>query len=196
MRPFVTACVSVLLLSLTACGGGPELQTAPSSVATSPPPASGTPLPESKAPETQAPETQAPETQAPETQAPETQAPETQAPETQAPETQAPETQAPTPRPSRKAVLARPGTVCGEIQPPGGGPMAAVAVAAGRADCGTALRTFRTYYRRDTPKQGSAGVATVDGWRCASNSAAQANISGRLSTCQKAATKIVADVIP
>ncbi|MFI7644135.1 hypothetical protein [Nonomuraea sp. NPDC049400] len=161
VRPRVTACVPVLLLSLTACGGGLELQTAPSSPATSPPPASGTPVPESKAAETQA-----------------------------------PETKAPTPRPSRKPELARPGTVCGEIQPPGGGPMAAVAVAAGRADCGTALRTFRTYYRRDTPKQGSAGVATVDGWRCASNSAAQANISGRLSTCQKAATKIVADVIP
>ncbi|MEV1173522.1 hypothetical protein [Nonomuraea sp. NPDC049784] len=113
-------------------------------------------------------------------------------PESKAPETQTPGTKAPTPRPA----LARPGTVCGEIQPPGGGPMAAVAVAADRADCGAALRTFRTYYRRDTPKQGSAGVATVGGWRCASNSAAQANISGRLSTCQKAAAKIVADVIP
>ncbi|WP_433443325.1 hypothetical protein [Nonomuraea sp. CA-141351] len=155
MRPLVTACVSVLLLSLTACGGGPEPRTAQSSPATSPPPASGTPVPK-------------------------------------APETRIPETKAPTPRPA----LARPGTVCGEIQPPGGGPMAAVAVAAGRADCGAALRTFRTYYRSETPKQGSAGVATVGGWRCASNSAAQANTSGRLSTCQKATAKIVADVIP
>ncbi|MFI6732370.1 hypothetical protein ACIBI9_05490 [Nonomuraea sp. NPDC050451] len=161
MRPLVTACVSALLLSLTACGGGPEPLTAPSSPATSPPPASGRPVPESKAPETQP-----------------------------------SETEASTPRPSRRPALARPGTVCGEIQPAGGGPMAAVAVAEGRADCGTALRTFRTYYRRDTPKQGSAGVATVGGWLCTSNSAAQANISGRLSTCRKAATKIVADVIP
>ncbi|MER6950144.1 hypothetical protein ABT294_39615 [Nonomuraea sp. NPDC000554] len=167
----------MLLLSLTACGGAAEPQTAPTSPATSPPPASGTPLPETKAPETKTPETRAPETKAP---------------ETKAPETRAPETRAPTPRPA----LARPGTVCGEIQPPGGGPMAAVAVAAGRIDCRTALRTFRTYYRADTPKQGSAGVATVGGWLCASNSAAQANISGRLSTCRKAATKIVADVIP
>ncbi|MEU0567026.1 hypothetical protein ABZ297_16800 [Nonomuraea sp. NPDC005983] len=162
----------MLLLALTACGGGPEPQTAPTSPATSPPPASGTPLPETKAPETKA--------------------PETKDPETKDPETRTSETKAPTPRPA----LARPGTVCGEIQPPGSGPMAAVAVAAGRIDCRTALRTFRTYYRADTPKQGSAGVATVGGWLCASNSAAQANISGRLSTCRKAATKIVADVIP
>ncbi|MEV4110260.1 hypothetical protein [Nonomuraea sp. NPDC049695] len=156
VRPLVTACVSVLLLSLAACGGGPEPQTAPSSPATPPPPASGTPVPDSEDAETKA----------------------------------------PTPAPSRRPALARPGTVCGEIQPSSDGPIAAVAVAAGRVDCGTALRTFRTYYRRDTPKQGSAGVATVGGWRCASNSAAQANISGRLSTCQKAATKIVADVVP
>ena len=104
--------------------------------------------------------------------------------------------QTPTARPSRKRVLAGPGTVCGEIQPPVGGPMAAVAVAAGRADCRTALKIFRTYYRPSTPKQGSAGVATVGGWRCASNSAAQASISGRLSSCRQAAVKIVADVIP
>ncbi|MEU7860591.1 hypothetical protein [Nonomuraea sp. NPDC049141] len=102
----------------------------------------------------------------------------------------------PTARPSRKRALAGPGTVCGEIQPPGGGAMAAVAVSAGRADCRTALKIFRTYYRPDTPKQGSAGVATVGGWRCASNSAAQANISGRLSSCRQATAKIVADVIP
>ncbi|MFD1544896.1 hypothetical protein [Nonomuraea guangzhouensis] len=112
----------------------------------------------------------------------------------QTPTASAPQT--PTARPSRKRVLAGPGTVCGEIQPPVGGPMAAVAVAAGRADCRTALKIFRTYYRPSTPKQGSAGVATVGGWRCASNSAAQASISGRLSSCRQAAAKIVADVIP
>ncbi|MCA2229709.1 hypothetical protein [Nonomuraea aurantiaca] len=123
--------------------------------------------------------------------------PQAATPATSAPEaarTNAPETGTPTPRPSRQ--LAGPGTVCGELQPPAGGPMAAVAVSAGRADCRTALKVFRTYYRPGTPKQGSAGVATVGGWRCASNSAAQANISGRLSSCQKDAAKIVADVIP
>ncbi|MGW4476761.1 hypothetical protein ACWENQ_44505 [Nonomuraea sp. NPDC004354] len=98
--------------------------------------------------------------------------------------------------PERGPVLAGPGTVCGEIQPPNGGPMAAVAILEGRADCRAAVRTFRSYYRADTPKQGSAGVATVGGWRCASNSAAQANTTGRLSSCRKAAATIVADVIP
>ncbi|NUW41004.1 hypothetical protein [Nonomuraea rhodomycinica] len=102
----------------------------------------------------------------------------------------------PTRRPSPRPSLAGPGTVCGEIQPPGDGPMAAVAISAGRAACGEALRTFRTYYRSQTPKQGSAGVATVGGWLCASNSAAQANVSGRLSTCRKGTARIVADVIP
>jgi hypothetical protein len=59
-----------------------------------------------------------------------------------------------------------------------------------------ALAVFRTYYRRDTPKQGSAGVATVHGWRCASNSSAQASTTGQLSSCQNSSAKIVADVIP
>lgn len=153
MRSRVIACVPVLLLFLSACGGKSEPEAAPPATLATP---------------------------------------ATSAPEPA--KTKAPETGTPKARPSRK--LAGPGTVCGELQPPGGGPMAAVAVSAGRADCRTALKVFRTYYRRDTPKQGSAGVATVGGWRCASNSAAQASISGRLSSCQKAAAKIVADVIP
>lgn len=153
MRSRVIACVPLLLLFVSACGGKPEPEAAPSATLT--------------------------------TQT-------ASAPTTSAP----PVSQTPTARPSRKRALAGPGTVCGEIQPPGGGPMAAVAVSAGRADCRTALGIFRTYYRPGTPKQGSAGVATVVGWRCASNSAAQASISGRLSSCRRAAAKIVADVIP
>jgi hypothetical protein len=71
-----------------------------------------------------------------------------------------------------------------------------VGVLKGQVACSSALAVFRTYYRRDTPKQGSAGVATVHGWRCASNSAAETNTTGRMSTCQTATTKIAADVIP
>jgi hypothetical protein len=71
-----------------------------------------------------------------------------------------------------------------------------VGVLKGHVACSTAVAVFRTYYRSDTPKQGSAGVARVGGWRCASNSAAQANLTGRLSTCQRSATEITADVIP
>ncbi|SEH01888.1 hypothetical protein SAMN05444920_122139 [Nonomuraea solani] len=74
--------------------------------------------------------------------------------------------------------------------------MAAVAVHKGRADCAEALRVFRTYYRPRTPKQGSAGVATVAGWECASNSAAESMRTGRLSSCRKDGTTVVADVIP
>jgi hypothetical protein len=92
--------------------------------------------------------------------------------------------------------LAGPRTNCGAIQPPGNGPMAAVGVLRGRVACTTAMAVFRTYYRKDTPKQGSAGVATVRGWRCASNSAAQTNITGRMSTCRTSTTTISADVIP
>ncbi|MEV6154428.1 hypothetical protein AB0L53_29165 [Nonomuraea sp. NPDC052129] len=157
----------MLLLFLSACGEKSEPEAAPS--ATLAP--SATPAPSSALA-----------------------TPTTPAPES--PKTKAPETAPPTARPSPSRKLAGPGTVCGELQPPGGGPMAAVAVSAGRADCRTALKVFRTYYRPDTPKQGSAGVATVGGWHCASNSAAQASMSGRLSSCQKAAAKIVADVIP
>ncbi|WP_433510430.1 hypothetical protein ACQP2T_42105 [Nonomuraea sp. CA-143628] len=157
----------MLLLFLSACGEKSEPEAAPS--ATLAP--SSTPAPSSALA-----------------------TPTTPTPES--PKTKAPETAAPTTRPSPSRKLAGPGTVCGELQPPGGGPMAAVAVSAGRADCRTAVKVFRTYYRPDTPKQGSAGVATVGGWRCASNSAAQASMSGRLSSCQKAAARIVADVIP
>ncbi|MFI7145245.1 hypothetical protein ACIBO2_10035 [Nonomuraea sp. NPDC050022] len=163
----------MLLLFLSACGEKAEPETAPSATlapSSAPAPSSALATPTTPAPES----------------------PKTKAPET-APPTARP-SPSPSPSPSRK--LAGPGTVCGELQPPGGGPMAAVAVSAGRADCRTALKVFRTYYQPDTPKQGSAGVATVGGWRCASNSAAQANMSGRLSSCQKAAARIVADVIP
>ncbi|WP_433179966.1 hypothetical protein [Actinoallomurus sp. CA-150999] len=101
--------------------------------------------------------------------------------------------------PSRSAhqpKLAGPRTNCGTVQPPGNGPTAAVGVLKGRVACATAVAVFRTYYRRDTPKQGSAGVATVRGWLCASNSAAQASITGRMSTCRTSTTTISADVIP
>lgn len=112
---------------------------------------------------------------------------------TSTPATSSPAT--PTPA-ARTPKLAGPGTNCGEVQPPGSGPAAAVGVLKGHVACSTALAVFRTYYRRDTPKQGSAGVATVRGWHCASNSAAQTNITGRMSTCQTSSTKITADVIP
>ncbi|MGI5170253.1 hypothetical protein ACQEU3_38455 [Spirillospora sp. CA-253888] len=98
--------------------------------------------------------------------------------------------------PPRKPVLAGPRTNCGEIQPPGGGPMAVVAVWKGRANCAQAVQIFRTYYRKDTPKQGTAGIATVNGWRCASNTAAQATTTGRLSSCRDGTATIVADIIP
>ncbi|MFG1959279.1 hypothetical protein [Nonomuraea sp. NPDC049028] len=161
----------MLLLFLSACGEKSEPEAAPSTtlaLSSTPAPSSALATPTTSAPES---------------------------PETKAPET-APPTARPSPSPSPSRKLAGPGTVCGELQPPGGGPMAAVAVSAGRADCRTALKVFRTYYRPDTPKQGSAGVATVGGWRCASNSAAQASMSGRLSSCQKAAARIVTDIIP
>lgn len=99
-----------------------------------------------------------------------------------------------TPAPS-EPVLSGPRTVCGELQPPNDGPMAAIAVHTGRADCREVMRVFRAYYRPDTPKQGSAGVATVAGWLCASNSAAQA-MTGRLSSCRKGRVRVVADAIP
>ncbi|WP_345438932.1 hypothetical protein [Actinoallomurus vinaceus] len=101
--------------------------------------------------------------------------------------------------PSRSAhtpALAGPGKNCGTIQPPGNGPTAVVGVLKGRVACATAMAVFRTYYRTDTPKQGSAGVATVRGWLCASNSAAQTNITGRMSTCRTSTTTVSADVIP
>ncbi|GAA1524653.1 hypothetical protein GCM10009678_02400 [Actinomadura kijaniata] len=98
-------------------------------------------------------------------------------------------------KPSRKPVLSGPRTGCGEVQPPNGD-ILAVAVYKGRAECATALRVFRTYYRRDTPKQGSGGLATVEGWTCVSNTAAAATSSGRVSSCRKAGVTIVADVIP
>jgi hypothetical protein len=98
--------------------------------------------------------------------------------------------------PSRKPALSGPGTICGHIQPPGNGPTAVVAITKGRMECAKATRVFRTYYRADTPKEGTAGIATVEGWRCISNTSAQANTTGRLSSCRSGATIIVADVIP
>ncbi|GAA4949982.1 hypothetical protein HD597_002480 [Nonomuraea thailandensis] len=91
--------------------------------------------------------------------------------------------------------LAGPGTVCGEAEAANGS-LAAVAVHRGRADCAQALRVLRAYYRPQTPKQGSAGVATVAGWECVSNTAAESMRTGRLTSCRKGGATIVADVIP
>ncbi|MEV5704513.1 hypothetical protein [Actinoallomurus sp. NPDC052274] len=108
-----------------------------------------------------------------------------------------PKTHRPAPSPTtHKPTLAGPGRTCGVVQPPGNGPAAAIGVLKGHVDCSTAVAIFRTYYRTDTPKQGSAGVATVHGWRCASNSAAQTNLTGRMSTCRTSTITIAADVIP
>ncbi|MEV1002523.1 hypothetical protein [Nonomuraea sp. NPDC050202] len=91
--------------------------------------------------------------------------------------------------------LAGPGTVCGEAEAANGSP-AAVAVRRGLVDCAEALRVVRAYYRPRTPKQGSAGVATVAGWECVSNTAAESMRTGRLTSCRKSGATIVADVIP
>ncbi|GAA2835261.1 hypothetical protein [Nonomuraea rubra] len=91
--------------------------------------------------------------------------------------------------------MAGPGTVCGEAEAANGS-LAAVAVRRGRADCAEAVRVLRAYYRPGTPKQGSAGVATVAGWECVSNTAAESMRTGRLTSCRKGGTTIVADVIP
>ena len=88
-----------------------------------------------------------------------------------------------------------PRTNCGEVEA-ANGDLVAVGVLSGRTTCATVLAVFRAYYRPDTPKQGSAGVATVDGWRCASSSAAETGRSGRASSCVKGSTRITADVIP
>ncbi|MEV0620213.1 hypothetical protein AB0I81_43310 [Nonomuraea sp. NPDC050404] len=96
--------------------------------------------------------------------------------------------------PSRPA-LAGPKTVCGQVKAADGS-LAAVAVHRGRADCKEAVRVLRAYYRPQTAKQGTAGIATVSGWECASNTAAETMRSGRLTSCRKAGTTIVADVIP
>jgi hypothetical protein len=77
-------------------------------------------------------------------------------------------------------------SACGEKSEPEAAPSATLATPA----------TSAPESAKTKAKQGSVGVAAVGGWRCASNSAAQASISGRISSCQKAAAKIVADVIP
>ncbi|TDE20414.1 hypothetical protein [Actinomadura sp. 6K520] len=108
----------------------------------------------------------------------------------------APSISADSPEPSRsRAKLVGPRTNCGEVKAVNG-EIFAVGVLSGRTTCATVLTVFRSYFAPGTPRQGSAGVATVNGWRCASNSAAQASASGRLSTCRKASTTITADVIP
>ncbi|MGW3350552.1 hypothetical protein ACWDA3_45230 [Nonomuraea rubra] len=111
----------------------------------------------------------------------------------------APERSAGTPEPAERAPdgnpMAGPGTVCGEAEAANGS-LAAVAVRRGRADCAEAVRVLRAYYRPGTPKQGSAGVATVAGWECVSNTAAESMRTGRLTSCRKGGTTIVADVIP
>ncbi|MEV0384644.1 hypothetical protein [Nonomuraea sp. NPDC050643] len=119
---------------------------------------------------------------------------EARTPEARTPEARTPE---PTARESRRPAMAGPGTVCGEVQPqPPGAPMAVVAVHKGRADCAQALRVFRAYHRPQTPRQGTAGIATVAGWECAGNTAAESMRTGRLTSCRKDGTTIVADVIP
>ncbi|TYB70161.1 hypothetical protein FXF51_03555 [Nonomuraea sp. PA05] len=100
-----------------------------------------------------------------------------------------------TPAPEATPALAGPGTVCGEVKAADGSP-AAVAVERGRAGCAEAQRVLRAYYRPRTAKQGTAGIATVAGWECASNTAAEAMRTGRLTSCRKGTATIVADVIP
>lgn len=175
VRPLVVACVPVLVAALGACAGPAGGQATP-------------PSSPSSAPTTSHPATSHPTESDLKTSDPKTSGPKTSDPAASDPATSHPATSDP--------VLSGPRTVCGEVQPPGGGPMAAVAVHTGRADCREAMRVFRAYYRPDTPKQGSAGVATVQGWLCASNSAAQAATSGRLSSCRKGRVRVVADVIP
>ncbi|GAA2454654.1 hypothetical protein GCM10010191_87030 [Actinomadura vinacea] len=101
-----------------------------------------------------------------------------------------------TPKPSApQPKLVGPRTGCGEVKA-ANGELVAVAVSSGRTTCATVQSVFRTYYRPGTPKQGSAGVASVRGWRCTSNTAAAASTTGRFSTCRKGPIAIVADVIP
>jgi hypothetical protein len=75
------------------------------------------------------------------------------------------------------------GAVCGKVTTIVGTP-ARVVVAKGRTTCAEALRVFRKYYDPATPAEGSAGLAVVDHWTCASRP--------RLSTCTLKATEIQA----
>ncbi|WP_157548872.1 hypothetical protein [Nonomuraea candida] len=96
---------------------------------------------------------------------------------------------------TRPSAADGPGTVCGQVKA-ANGEIAAVAVDRGRADCAQAVRVLRAYYRPQTPKQGTAGIATVAGWECVSNTAARSMETGRLTSCRKGSATIVADVIP
>ncbi|WP_190867564.1 hypothetical protein [Actinomadura sp. RB99] len=88
-----------------------------------------------------------------------------------------------------------PHTVCGEVKA-ANGELLAAAVQTGRTTCATVLRVLRAYYRPSTPKQGPADVATVDGWKCASNSSTESARTGRAASCRNGPTTIVADIIP
>ncbi|WP_433253023.1 hypothetical protein [Actinomadura nitritigenes] len=85
--------------------------------------------------------------------------------------------------------------MCGEVKTANGDLLAA-AVETGRTACATVLRVLRAYYRPSTPKQGSTGEATVDGWKCASNSSTESARTGRAASCRNGSTTIVADIIP
>ncbi|MFG2087812.1 MULTISPECIES: hypothetical protein [unclassified Spirillospora] len=113
-----------------------------------------------------------------------------------APTATAPSVSADSPKPARtRPKTVGPRTHCGEVKA-ANGELLAAGVLSGRTTCATVLTVFRAYFAPGTAKQGSAGVATVSGWRCASNSAAQSSASGRASTCRKGSTTITADVIP
>ncbi|GAA2207739.1 hypothetical protein GCM10009850_031970 [Nonomuraea monospora] len=116
-------------------------------------------------------------------------------PEPLPPQATTPPASTTTPTPDPTPTLAGPGTVCGEVEAADGS-LAAVAVQRGRADCAEAQRVLRAYYRPRTAKQGTAGIATVAGWECASSTAAEAMRTGRLTSCRKGTATIVADVIP
>lgn len=78
---------------------------------------------------------------------------------------------------------AGPGTACGQVTTVVGA-QARVMVVRGRTTCATALRVFRKYYDPATPAEGSAGLAVVDHWTCASRL--------KISTCTLKATEIQA----
>lgn len=170
LRSPLLAASAVLLLTLAACEGKAPSRTAP-------------------APSAQASSTSAvPETSAASTAPAASSSPE---PASSATKPASPSRKPAAPRPKPVG----PHTVCGEVKAANGDLLAA-AVQTGRTTCATVLRVLRAYYRPSTPKQGSAGVATVDGWTCASNSSAESGRTGRVSSCRNGSTTIVADIIP
>jgi hypothetical protein len=78
---------------------------------------------------------------------------------------------------------AGPGTACGQVTTVIG-TQARVVVVTGRTTCATALHVFRKYYDPATPAEGSAGLAVIDHWTCASRL--------KVSTCTLKATEIQA----